>query len=400
MARSRNLDAPAGSSSTVTRPVTRLVPLLLALAATLLLPATAGAAKRLAPAGFMGTMADGPLVGNDVDLAREVELMRGCGVESLRIVIYWDELQPFERADDVPADRRADFRVVEGVPTAFAETDRIVAAAAGAGLRVLPVVLRAPAWDREDRDVQASPPRGNAAYARFLRTLVERYGPKGSLWDERPDLEARPVRSWQVWNEPNIDRYWSSPKPFAKRYAKLLRAANRAIHAADRDAEVVMSGFANDSWRAMAAAYRAGVRGHFDRAAVHPFSGRLANVMKILRLNREVMSRYGDRKVPIIVSELTWPSAKGKTKNTIGFETTPEGQATRLRAAYKVLLRERRKLRLQSVMWYTWLSADRDSPNSFSWSGLRRLGPLGSNVPRNKPAYASYCAIARRVQGR
>lgn len=386
----------------MTVPVPRLVlPILLALAlGVMIAPAAAPAAPRQAPEGFMGTMADGPLIDPGVDLDREVGLMRSCGVESLRIVIYWEDLQPFATQADVPADRRAEFREVEGVPTAFAATDRVVAAAAGAGLRVMPVVLRAPAWDREDPKNQASPPRGDAAYARFLRTLIARYGPQGSLWAERPGLQARPVRSWQVWNEPNIDRYWSSPAPFGKRYARLLRAANRAVNAADPGAEVVMSGYANDSWRAMAAAYRAGVRGHFDRAAVHPFSGRLANVLKILRLNREVMRRNGDGKVPIIVSELTWPSAKGKTKNTVGFETTAAGQATRLRAAYRALLKERKALGLQTVMWYTWLSPDRDSPNSFSWSGLRRLGPLGTDAPVNKPAYGAYCAIARRVQGR
>lgn len=399
MARSRNSGPPAGSSSTVTRSVFRSV-VALSAACALMLPAAADASPRLAPAGFMGTMADGPLVGADVDLDREVGLMRSCGVESLRIVIYWEDLQPLQKMADIPEDQRATFREIEGVPTAFAATDRVVAAAAGAGLRVMPVVLRAPIWDRETRRNQASPPRGDTAYPRFLRTLIGRYGPKGSLWAERPDLRPRPVRSWQVWNEPNIDRYWSSPKPFGPRYARLLRASNRAIRAADPGAEVVMSGFANDSWRAMAAAYRAGVRGHFDRAAVHPFSGRLANVLKILRLNREVMRRNRDGRVPIIVSELTWPAAKGKTKNTLGFETTPQGQAVRLRAAYRALLRERRALGLQSVMWYTWLSPDRGSPNSFDWSGLRRLGPLGTDTPINKPAYGSYCAIAKRVQGR
>ncbi|MBJ7328871.1 MAG: hypothetical protein JHC95_03175 [Solirubrobacteraceae bacterium] len=360
---------------------------------------TSGAA-RMAPKGFMGTMADGPLVGPDVDLGREVGLMRSCGVESLRIVIYWEELQPYATAADIPPGKGGDFVEVEGVPTAFAETDRVVAAAAGAGLIVMPVVLRAPAWDREAPANQASPPKGDAAYARFLRTLVGRYGPKGSLWAQRPDLSPRPIRTWQVWNEPNIDRYWSSPRPFGPRYARLLKAANTALHQADPGAEVVMSGFANDSWRAMAAAYRAGVRGHFDRAAVHPFSGRLENVLKILRLNRDVLRRNGDGKVPIVVSELTWPSAKGKTKNTVGFETTEQGQATRLRRAYDALLKQRKSLGLQRVMWYTWLSSDRDSPNSFSWSGLRRLGPLGVDAPIDKPAHRSYCAIARRVQGR
>jgi len=89
----------------------------------------------------------------------------------------------------------------------------------------------------------------------------------------------------------------------------------------------VLTGFANFSWRALAQAYRAGIRGQFDLAAVHPFSGHLRNVLKIVQLNRDVMARNGDGRRQIAISELTWPSAKGKTKNTFGWETTEKGQA-------------------------------------------------------------------------
>jgi hypothetical protein len=287
-----------------------------------------------------------------------------------------------------------------GGPVDFSATDRVFAVAAANRLRVLPVVLRAPAWAREDPAEMASPPRGDAAYAAFLTALVGRYGPAGTFWAARPDLPRRPQRQWQVWNEPNIDTYWSSPRPFAARYVRLLRASYRALKAADPGAEVVLAGFANFSWRALADAYRAGARRWFDVAAVHPFSGRLANVLKIIRLNRRAMARRGDRRKGIIVSELTWPSARGRTENTIGFETTEAGQAVRLRNAYRALLRIRRSSRIRQVFWYTWLSPDRDSPNSFSWSGLRRLGPPGPDAPVDKPAQAEFRRVALRVAGR
>jgi len=133
---------------------------------------------------------------------------------------------------------------------------------------------------------------------------------------------------------------------------------------------------------------------------VHPFSGRLENVLKIVRLTREAMARNGDRRKGLIISELTWPSAKGRTRNTIGFETTEAGQAARLRNAYAALLRIRRSARVRQIFWYTWLSADRDSPNSFSWSGLRKLGPAGTDAPVDKPALAEFRRVALRVAGR
>src|SRR3954451_18127033 len=205
----------------------------------------------------------------------------------------------------------------------------------------------------------------------------------------------RPQRDWQIWNEANIDRYWGSPRPFARHYARLLRTSYKAIKAADPAARVVLTGFANFSWRALAQAYRAGIKGDFDLAAVHPFSGRLKYVLKIVRLNREVMARNGDARKDIAISELTWPSAKGKTKNTVGFETTENGQALRLRNAFNALLRVRRRERVERITWSTWLTPDRGSPNSFDWSGLRKLDPSHpSGEPIDKPALAAYRTIA------
>ena len=48
--------------------------------------------------------------------------------------------------DAVPADQRAAFSDVHGIPTSFGFTDSVVAAAEAAGLRVMPVVLRTPTW--------------------------------------------------------------------------------------------------------------------------------------------------------------------------------------------------------------------------------------------------------------
>jgi hypothetical protein len=358
-----------------------LVLALLLLAAA---PATAQAAPRDVPEGFMGVMADGPLLDPGItDLGREGALMRESGVEAIRIAVYWADLQP---APNGPID--------------FSSTDRIFAVAAANGLRVLPTILRAPEWAREEPSKLASPPKGDAGYTAFLTALVGRYGPQGTFWAARPDLPRRPQRAWQIWNEPNIDTYWNSPRPFAARYVRLLRASRGALKAADPGSEVVLSGFANFSWRALADVYRAGARRWFDVAAVHPFSGRLENVLKIVRLTREVMARNGDRRKGLILSELTWPSAKGRTRNTIGFETTEAGQAARLRNAYAALLRIRRSARIRQVFWYTWLSPDRDSPNSFSWSGLRKLGPAGMDAPVDKPALGEFRRVALRVAGR
>lgn len=359
---------------------------------------TANAARKV-PQGFFGVMADGVLLDRtDAQLAHEFDLMQQNGVESVRIVVYWDELQP-----NGPGSPLQPGFVMgrDNVPTTFAATDRLFAQAAAHGMSVLPVVLRSPNWDIEDPHRFAGPPKRDRPYADFLGTLIDRYGPNGSFWAENPLVPRRPQRDWQIWNEPNINRYWDSVHPFAKHYAKLLRTTRRVIKQADPGARVVLTGFANFSWRALADAYRAGVRGQFDLADVHPFSGHLKNVLKIVALNRQVMARNGDGKMPIAINELTWPSAKGKTKNTFGWETTEKGEALRLTNAFRALVARRRTWRIQRITWSTWLTPDMNSNNSFDWSGLRKLDPNDpSGEPLSKPALQAYASVALPLEGR
>ena len=71
-----------------------------------------------------------------------------------------------------------------------------------------------------------SPPRDTADFARLLTALVARYGPNGSLWVEHPEVVKQPIRAWQIWNEPNLTRYWNVA-PWAPSYVALLKAAHR-----------------------------------------------------------------------------------------------------------------------------------------------------------------------------
>ena len=216
-----------------------------------------------------------------------------------------------------------------------------------------------------------------------------------TFWGEHPELTAMPLRTWQIWNEPNITRYWSK-QPFAGTYVRLLRAARTAIKAADPGAHIVLCGLANFSWIALRAIYRAGGHGLFDIGAVHPFTSTPRLAVKIVRYNRIVMRKNGDGRKPIMVTELTWSSAKGKTRNTFGWETTERGQAKRLTEAYRRMASARRSLGISRVYWYTWLTPDANSPNSFDWSGLRKLR---DGVGADKPALRAYRTMARRYEG-
>jgi hypothetical protein len=350
---------------------------LLAATICLLLPAPAGAAARTVPQGWLGVVADGPLTEPGF-AASEWNLLASSGAESVRAAFYWREVQPAGPAD-------AD----------FTRTDPVVLAAAQRGLSVLGVVQGTPGWAASNPGDLASPPRNPADFARFVTSLVARYGPQGSFWSLHPELPRRPVRDWQIWNEPNLTRYWNVA-PWAPTYVTLLKAAHAALEAADPGSRTILAGLPNESWLALRELYKQGARGAFDVVALHPYTGTPANVIKLIRFARREMRPRGDARMPIWVTELSWPAAIGKTKTTAGFETTDGGQAQRLAAGIALLAKERRALRIGRVYWYTWLSAEGSSPSSFDYSGLRRLR-AGRLV--TAPALAAFRLAARRLEG-
>jgi hypothetical protein len=353
--------------------------LIAALVALALLPASADAASRSVPRGWLGVTVDGPMTDGVHGTDAEWDLLAGSGAESARMSVRWPELQPSE-----------------GAPLELARLDANVLAAARRGVGLLPVVQDTPGWAASrPSEGRASPPRDPADYGALLRGLVRRYGPSGTLWTEHPEVRKQPIRHWQVWNEPNLTLYWAR-RPFAPTYVKLLRAARKALRSADPGARVVLAGLPNDSWVALRRIYAAGGRGTFDAVALHPYTGRPRNGVKLVEFARRVMRRYHDARRPIWVTELSWPAAQGKVEGrTPGFETTEAGQASKLRTGVRLMASARRRLRIERVYWYTWLSEEKRG-SAFNWSGLRRLRD-GRVV--SAPSLSAFQAVARGLEG-
>jgi len=368
------------------------------LASIAALPGTAGAAARRVPHGFFGTDGDGPLFTDPSVFEGQLDPMVSAGVESLRLTFDWRKIQPYASFDDVPPDQTSNYQSGDGgVPTDFSFTDGVVADAAQHGMTVLPVLLYVPTWAARytGKHEIASPPKDPGAYARFASSMVHRYGTSGSFWSEHPEIPRMPIRMYQIWNEPHFDVFWWGGH-WARRYVKLLRRAYAAVHAADSSARVVLSGLANKSWHFLARIYARGGRGHFDYVAVHPFTAHVKGVATILRRVRRVMRRHHDRRLQLLVTELSWTSARGKTSARFGIEETERGQARKLRQAYRMLAKLRRRLRLHAVYWYTWMTLDRSPSYPFDYAGVTRRED--DSVVR-KPAYRAMRKTALTLEG-
>ncbi|HVY79024.1 MAG TPA: hypothetical protein VG898_11005 [Solirubrobacterales bacterium] len=346
----------------------RRIALAAALAAGLMLAlasAPSAGARASVPRGFFGIVPQGPLA------AADFQRMHGV-VGTLRIPIYWPQVEP----------RRGDLD--------FASLDAIVSAAAAAGIRVLPFVYGTPAWLERNPARPPLGPRELAAWSGFLGALVDRYGPRGDLWGgSGKDL---PIRTWQIWNEPNFLLFWR-PRPSPAGYARLLRSSARAIRGADRGARLVAAGLAPVEggmlpWAFLRKLYAVpGVRRSFDQVAVHPYSSTLRGVVYQVRKARQTMAAAGDGRKSLLVSELGIAS---DSRLPTSFDWGLKGQADFLRRAYGLLLGGRSRWHIAGVDWYAWSDMSAPDPHCV----FCEFAGLFDKSNRPKPAWRALRRVA------
>ena len=366
-------------------PVNRFPTVLAALVAAFLCAAAPAAAQRDVPQNFFGVNYDADIASRAPQSLQDKEfgLQAQAGVETTRVVVSWNKMQP----------RKG------GIPD-WSQTDPVVRHASSRGIELLPIVIEAPRWARENPRAYHSPPRNPRDMAAFMVRLIERYGENGTFWAENPAVPKRPLRTWQIWNEPHLRFQWDSDRPWAKAYGAQLRYAYKAIKRADPGATVVMAALSNTSWEYLDEVYRKGrVRGHFDVAAMHPYTRRPDGVIALARRFRTVMRRRGDARKQLWITELGLPASRGREKSKNALQTSDEGMADFLTTSMEKLVVHQgsRNVRVNRVYWYTWASVY-CCGDIFRYTGLRQYDPRDQTL-RDKPAYAAYVESARRHQG-
>ena len=353
----------------------------------LALVAAGDASARTVPQGFYGVTYDGAFA--DAPAATQAEqfdLMARSGVESMRLTFAWEVMQP-----------------VRGRKLNFARTDVKVRLAAERGLEVLPTILYVPYWARKYKRRTHSPPRRNRDYARFIRSLIRRYGPDGSFWNENPNLPFYPIQQWQLWNEPNIPEYWDASRKssygWPHGYGRLLRATNKVIKAEDPDAKTVFAGLTAIAWQDMRRAYKFGkVRGHFDVAALQIYPQTAAREVEAVKRMRRELVRAKDGRRSLYITEVAFPASKGRTRPIRGQrQQTPAGMARQLRTLYDRLGKLRRRYRLERIYWFTWSSRYGGLKSNFEYTGLLE-SRLGLDF-KPQPALDAFRSSAQAAQG-
>lgn len=228
-------------------------------------------------------------------------------------------------------------------------------------MRVLPIVFGAPPFrssaPKQGARRGAYPPRDPRAFGVFAAALADRYGPRGTFWREHGDLPDFPVRSWQIWNEPNLRIYWPAG-PDAGEYTELLSAAARAIKHVDPAAEIVSAGLPNSRGNPFGPYLEemldAGAAQSFDTLAIHPYATDVEGVWKAVASARKALNRHRVR-APIWITEVGWATAGPHSRFTVG----TQGQAGRITQMLRQYPAQSRRLGVRGVVYFNWKDSAR-----------------------------------------
>lgn len=170
-------------------------------------------------------------------LGADLDLIAGLGVRLVRFELPWNLVQPQRPARAAPDWTRCDL-FLEGC--------------ARRGLEPVPILLWSPYWAAPAPNL---PPRDVTSFAAFAALVAHRY--------------AARIRWLELWNEPNLERYWAgSLEEYA---AGVLREGAHAVRRASDGVRVLMAGLAQGGGLGEVLAVE---RDAFDAANLHYYPPR------------------------------------------------------------------------------------------------------------------------------
>ncbi len=315
--------------------------------------------------------------------SQDFSTMAATGVSTDRFLLIWGSVQPKEDG-----------------PYEWGPTDALVGGFASHGIRPFPTVWGDPDWVLGP---SVQPPLERAqdlqAWRKFLKAAVARYGPGGAFWSttyrERygDDATALPITSWQVWNEPNLKKYFA-PGPSPEKYARLLHISHDVITEQDPNARIVLAGMPGygdvDAWDFLQSLYSIpGVEDDFDAVALHPYAPDIRHLQLEIERIRAVMKKNDDASTPLWITELGWGSAP---PDRFGINKGLEGQETMLKRSFGLILKNRQPWNVQRIFWFDWRDPSKTGVVKCSFCASAGLLEYDRSP---KPAYRTFKFFAK-----
>jgi polysaccharide biosynthesis protein PslG len=145
-------------------------------------------------------------------IRNDMEMLKRSGINVLRISFGWDGIE-----------------TSKGKYNWLFWDDYVKTAVDEYGITLIPYICYTPSWNStgDTTNFWNHTPKDYDAFGDFIFALVSRYKDR--------------IKSWELWNEPDIPEYWSGN---AADLAKLTKIGAQAIRKADPKAIVVLAGLA------------------------------------------------------------------------------------------------------------------------------------------------------------
>ena len=176
-----------------------------------------------------------------------------------------------------------------------------------------------------------------------------------------------------------------------------MTISSQALKAAQPGAKILLSGLFGEPTakgrRGMPAAtflrqfYRyPGIKSRFDGVSLHPYAVDSEALEELVEGFHEVAVENHDRPA-FYITEMGWGSQNNFKHDA--FEQGPRGQVRQLRASYRYLLANQRRLNLKGVYWFSW----KDLPDSCDFCDSVGFFREGARF-KPKPAWHAFVRLA------
>jgi len=259
----------------------------------------------------------------------DFKFLKDNGVKLLRISFGWDAIE-----------------VEKGKYDWLFWDDFVKTAVDDYGLTLIPYICYMPRWNSTGEDDSLFfwnyPPKDYNAFGTFMKALVARYKDR--------------IKTWELWNEPDIDIYWQGTR---KDFAEFIKIGARGVKEADPGAKTVLGGLAYDPYFLLHMFRDYGLSPFIDIVNIHNYyetwhRHKIEAITDYINEVHDVIWRYGNNQ-PLWMAEVGYSTfRKGARVSDVysayfKHEHTPEYQAVQL---FKTLSLIASTENVEAVAWY------------------------------------------------
>lgn len=260
-------------------------------------------------------------------IRNDMELLKRSGINLLRISFGWDGVE--EEKD------KYNWRFWD---------DYVRMAVDEYGITLIPYICYTPSWNStgDTTNFWNHTPKDYEQFGEFVGILVNRYKDR--------------IKSWELWNEPDIKAYWSGT---AEDLAKLVKIGSQAVRKADPSAIVVCPGLAGHTEFTLALFKDYGISPYVDVVNIHNYfetwnPSPIENIVPYVNTIAQIIKQYGNNQ-SIWMAEVGYSTFRRDgyvsdwSSAYYDYEHTPKFQAVQLIRTLALLLSTEK---LAAIAWY------------------------------------------------